>query len=123
MIEEEVAAEVEAKTGEAEMVRTTKASSLSKKMETRTPEEEAEVVTEVTEAEEREAPGEETAKLVKPVKVPQEVDQDHQEVTDLQEPEPTRKVIFQVWPLQLLIQPQCLTSRWSEDPVFDLRIC
>ena len=123
MIEEEVAAEVEAKTGEAEMVRTTKASSLSKKMETRTPEEEAEVVTEVTEAEEREAPGEETAKLVKPVKVPQEVDQDHQEVTDLQEPEPTRKVIFQVLPLQLLIQPQCLTSRWSEDPVFDLRIC
>lgn len=126
MIEEEVAAEEEAKTGEEEMVRITKASSLSKKMETKTPEEEVEA----TEAEVTEAPGEAAAK---PVKVPTEVTievtevievaQDHQEVTDLQEPEELqRKVIFQESPLLLLIQPQCLTSRWSEGPELDQSI-
>ena len=116
VIEEEVAEE-EAKTGEEEMVRTTKASSLSKKMAT--PEEEVEAeATEVEETEVTEAPGEAAMRMVK---VTSEVAQDHQEVTDLQELEPTRKVIFQELPLQLLIQNQFLTS--SECPELLLGIC
>jgi hypothetical protein len=119
VIEEEVAEE-EAKTGEEEMVRTTKASSLSKKMAT--PEEEVEAeateVEEIEETEVTEAPGEVAMRMVK---VTSEVAQDHQEVTDLQELEPTRRVIFQELPLQLLIQNQFLTS--SECPELLLGIC
>ena len=119
VIEEEVA-EAEAKTGEVEMVRTTKASSLSKKMAI--PEEEVEAeATEVEVKEATEVPGEVATKMVK---VTSEVDQDHQEVTDLQEPEPTKRVIFQVLPPQLLIQNQFLrSSEWPELPELLLGIC
>jgi len=118
VIEEEVAEE-EAKTGEVEMVRITKASSPSKKMATLEEEAEAEA-TEVEETEVTEEPGEAAMKMVK---VTSEVDQDHQEVTDLQEQEPTKRVvvIFQELPLQLLIQNQFLTS--SECPELLLCIC
>jgi hypothetical protein len=113
---EEPVAEEEAKTGEVEMVRTMKASSLSRKMAIKIPEVEAEAATEVEETEVTEvteAPGEATMKLAK---VTSEVAQDHQEAIDLQEPElTTQVVIFQESPLPLLIQSQQLLKN-SECP-------
>ena len=80
--------------------------------------EEIKEVEEIEETEVTEAPGEAAMRMVK---VTSEVAQDHQEVTDLQELEPTRWVIFQELPLQLLIQNQFLTS--SECPELLLGIC
>jgi hypothetical protein len=97
---EEGVAEAEAKTGEAETEKITKASLLSKKMVRTTIEEEAEE-TEASEEEAREGPGEEMEK-----KATLEVVQDQPEVTDLQEPRPTRMEIFQAWPLLQQIQLQ-----------------
>ena len=93
VIEEEVAdLEELTPTGEAETVRTTKASCSSRKIMTSAAEEEEtsepEAREEATEPEVREAPGEEMMEKEKLVKVPQEADQELQEATDLQEPEP-----------------------------------
>lgn len=94
------AVEAEAETGEAETARITKASCLSKKLEMRPTEVEAEGAEEPTEAarEVREAPGE-----VEKVESKEDLEevQDQQEETDLQEEEEIdlRKEISQVWPL------------------------